>query len=242
MAIVTEALNYSAAGTALHGHLAYDETGTGERPGVLLIHEWWGLNDYMRQRAAQIAELGYAALAIDMYGAGQIGSNPDEAGALMTAVLEDMKTGTARLQGAFEALAGHALVDSQRIAAMGYCFGGAMSLHMARIGMPIKAAVSFHGALGSFHKPSAGEVKAKILVCHGAADSLVADEDVENFHAEMRDAQADVEFVAYEGALHGFTSHEASANGEKYGLPLAYDEAADRESWSAMKELFSQVF
>ena len=242
MAIVTEALNYSAAGTALHGHLAYDETASGERPGVLLINEWWGLNDYMRQRAAQIAELGYAALAIDMYGAGQIGSNPDEAGALMTAVLEDMKTGTARLQGAFEALAGHALVDSQRIAAMGYCFGGAMSLHMARIGMPIKAAVSFHGALGSFHKPSAGEVKAKILVCHGAADSLVPDEDVENFHAEMRDAQADVEFVAYEGALHGFTSREASANGEKYGLPLAYDEAADRESWSAMKDLFSQVF
>ena len=242
MTISTEALKYSAAGSELHGHLAYDDAASGVRPGVLIIHEWWGLNDYMRERAAQIAALGYVALAVDMYGEGKIGSSPDEAGALMTTVLNDMEIGTARLQAAFDVLADHALVDNARIGATGYCFGGAMVLHMARIGMPLRAVVSFHGALGSFHKPAVGEVKAKILVCHGAADSLVPDDDVANFKLEMKDAQADLDFVAYEGALHGFTSRDASDNGKKYGLPLAYDEIADQESWQAMKDLFSQVF
>ena len=139
----------------------------------------------MRERAAQIAALGYVALAVDMYGEGKIGSSPDEAGALMTTVLNDMEIGTARLQAAFDVLADHALVDNARIGATGYCFGGAMVLHMARIGMPLRAVVSFHGALGSFHKPAVGEVKAKILVCHGAADSLVPDDDVANFKLEM---------------------------------------------------------
>ena len=242
MTIITEALKYSAAGDELHGHLAYDDAISGERPGVLIIHEWWGLNDYMRERAAQIAGLGYAALALDMYGEGKVGSSADEAGALMTTVLNDMDTGTARLQAGFDALAGHSLVDKARIGAMGYCFGGAMVLHMARIGVPLQAVVSFHGSLGSFHKPAPGEVKAKILVCHGADDSLVPTEDIEHFKSEMKEAQADMEFIAYEGALHGFTSREADANGAQFGLPLAYDETADRESWQAMEALFDHVF
>ena len=160
----------------------------------------------------------------------------------MNAVLNDMQTGTARLQAGFEALTGHAGVDATRTAAIGYCFGGAMALHMARIGMDLKAVVSFHGALGSFHKPAPGEVKAKVLVCHGAADSFVSDDDVSNFKAEMKSADADYRFIAYDGALHGFTSYEADDNGKKFGLPLAYNQAADLQSWEAMQDLFAEVF
>ncbi len=131
--------------------------------------------------------------------------------------------------------------DAGRIAAVGYCFGGAMVLHMARIGMPLKAVVSFHGALGSFHTPKPGEVKSSILVCHGAADSLVPDDDVAAFKAEMEVAQADFNFEAYEGALHGFSNKEATARGEAYGLPLGYDEKADAQSWASMRTLFDAV-
>ena len=185
MSIRTETALYAANGTNLRGHLAYDDSIEGARPGVIVIHEWWGLNDYIKSRAQQLAALGYSALAIDMFGDGQTADNPTDAGAQMNAVLNDMETGTARLQAGLETLQNHAAVDSSRIGAIGYCFGGAMVLHMARIGMPLKGVVSFHGALGSFHKPAAGEVKAKVLVCHGAADEFVPQSDIDNFKAEM---------------------------------------------------------
>ena len=241
MAIKGETLSCRANGTQLDSYLAYDDTVSGPRPGVIIIHEWWGLNDYLRERADQLAGLGYSALALDMYGNGTTASTPDEAGALMTAVLEDMETGTARLNAGHEAFAAHATTDANRVAAIGYCFGGAMVLHMARIGLPLKAVVSFHGSLGSFHKPAAGEVKAEILVCHGAADGFIPEDDITNFHTEMKAAEANYKFVAYEGAVHGFTSREADANGKKYGLPLAYDEKADQQSWQAMRDLFDRV-
>ena len=242
MAITGETLSYSANGTNLDGYLAYDDAVGGERPGVIVIHEWWGLNDYIRERANMLAGLGYSALALDMYGDGRTAANPDEAGSLMNAVLNDMESGTARLEAGRAALAAHATSDADRMAAIGYCFGGAMVLHMARVGMPLKAVVSFHGSLGSFHKPAPGEVKAKVLVCHGAADEFISDQEVADFKAEMNSGEVDCEFVAYEGALHGFTSREADVNGKKYGLPLAYDEQADTQSWQAMLKLFDDVF
>ncbi|MDH3451945.1 MAG: dienelactone hydrolase family protein [Gammaproteobacteria bacterium] len=242
MSIQTETVLYSANGTNLRGHFAYDDSVEGERPGVIVVHEWWGLNEYIQSRAQQLAALGYCALAIDMFGDGSTADNPDDAGARMNAVLNDMQAGTARLKAGFETLHDHARVDGSRIAAVGYCFGGAMVLHMARIGMPLKAVVSFHGALGSFHKPAAGEVQAKVLVCHGAADEFVPQSDIDNFKAEMDAAGAKHEFIAYEGALHGFTSKAADENGKKYGLPLAYNEAADQGSWQAMQALFKEVF
>ena len=209
---------------------------------MLVVHEWWGLDDYIRGRARMLAELGYTALAVDMYGDGQTAAGPDGAGALMNAVLGDMEAGTARLRAAYDALAGHPAADSGRMAAIGYCFGGAMVLHGARIGMDLKGVVSFHGSLGSFHKPAKGEVKAKVLVCHGAADVLVSDEEIAGFKKEMADAGADWRFIAYDGALHGFSNPHATANGEKYGLPLAYDEAIDKRSWDDMQALFAEVF
>ena len=238
--IQSETLTYTANGTSLQGHLAYDAD-RGPSPGIMVIHEWWGLDHYMKERAEQLAGLGYSALAIDMYGDGKTADNPNDAGALMNAVLEDMDSGTARLKAGYDALRAHAS-SNEHTAAIGYCFGGAMVLHMARIGMDLDAVVSFHGALGSFHKPGAGEVKAKVLVCHGAADEFIPEDDINNLHEEMTSAGADYQFVAYEGALHGFTSKEATSNGQKYGLPLGYDENADRQSWQAMLDLFAKVF
>lgn len=240
--IQTESIDYTTDGTNLKGYLACSESTSGSRPGVVVIHEWWGLNDYIKRRANMVAELGYAALAIDMYGDGQTADNPDAAGALMNGVLGDMAAGTARLRAGYETLVGHPSVDPEQTAAIGYCFGGAMVLHMARIGIPVKGVVSFHGSLGSFHKPKPGEVKSKVLVCHGAADEFIPESEVENFKAEMDAARADYRFEAYAGALHGFTSPEADANGKKYGLPLAYDAEADEQSWQAMLKLFAQIF
>ena len=242
MTIKSQTLSYTADGDELKGYLAYDDNNQGPRPGLMVIHEWWGLDDYIRTRTDKLAELGYTALAIDMYGNGATADSPDEAGGMMNAVLGNMETGTSRLRAAYDVLCAQSVVDNTRIAAIGYCFGGAMVLHMARIGMPLKAVVSFHGALGSFHAPTAGEIKSRILICHGAKDSLVPESDIEAFHAEMAAAEANVKFESYEGALHGFTNPDATERGRNYGLPLAYEQRADEASWSEMKALFDEVF
>ncbi|NKC17157.1 MAG: prolyl oligopeptidase family serine peptidase [Gammaproteobacteria bacterium] len=238
--IVTQPLNYQAGDATMHGHIAYD-TDAGARPGVLVVHEWWGLTDYLQRRAQMLAELGYTALAVDMYGGGQVATAPDAAGALMNGVLGDMNLATQRIQAAYDALAGSEHTDASRMACMGYCFGGAMSLHAARLGMDLRGVVSFHGSLGSTHAAEPGSIKARILVCHGAADALVPDEQIDGFKAEMTSTQANYEFIAYEGALHGFTNPDATANGDKYGLPLAYDKATDEQSWADMQRFFSEV-
>ena len=239
--IHAEPVTYSAGNTSLRGYLAADSTKQGQRPGVLVVHEWWGLNDYIRRRARMLAEMGYVALAVDMYGNGSVADNPADAGALMNAILGDMKAGEARFKAGYDLLASRAEVDRNRVAAIGYCFGGAVVLHAARIGMPLRGVVSFHGALGSFHKPAPGSVQAKILVCHGAADSLVSKDEVRAFEQEMDQAKADYRFVAYPNALHGFTNPEASENGKRYGIPLGYDAEADRRSWQDMTEFLARV-
>ena len=238
----TQTIEYGAGGAALKGFLATDKARSGKRPGVLVVHEWWGLNDYIRGRARKLAELGYAALAADIYGDGRTASTPAEATGLMNGILGDIKKAEERLGAARERLAAHPDVDADRIAAIGYCFGGAVVLHAARIGMPLRGVVSFHGALGSFHKPAPGTVEAKVLVCHGAADALVPDSDIANFKQEMDAAKADYRFVAYPGALHGFTNPEADEAAKKYGIPLAYDAAVDKQSWQDMQDFFARIF
>jgi len=238
--IDTQTLEYTAGGTRMKGFLACPR-GAKELPGVLVAPEWWGQDDYIRGRARQLAELGYAALALDMYGDGRTADNPDDAGAMMNAVLEDMDDGLARFEAGRAALAAHPACDGSRIAAIGYCFGGAVVLHAAKKGSDLAGVVSFHGALGSMHAPAKGEVKAKVLVCHGGADALVPDEHVATFRAEMDAAGADWRFIVYDGALHGFTNPHATANGERYGLPLKYDEEVDERSWNEMKAFLEEV-
>ena len=242
MTITRQTLAYTAGKDELKGYMAFDDESEGARPGVIVIHEWWGLDDYIRKRTDKLAELGYTALAIDMYGNGATADSPDEAGGMMNAVLGNMEMGTSRLRAAHDVLCAQTVVDKTRTAAIGYCFGGAMVLHMARIGLPLKAVVSFHGALGSFRTPAPGEIQSRILVCHGAKDSLVPESDIEAFHAEMAAAEANVKFESYEGALHGFTNPDATERGRNYGLPLAYEQRADEASWSEMKALFDEVF
>lgn len=211
------------------------------RPGVVVVHEWWGLNDYIRGRVSQLAELGYEALAADMYGGGQTATDPEGANGLMSAALGDVPSLEKRLQAAVDTLKARPGVDGSKIAAIGYCFGGAVVLHGARVGMPLAAVASFHGALGSFHDPTPGSVKPRILVCHGADDALVPQEEIDAFKKQMDAAGADYRFEAYPGAKHGFTNPDATANGAKYGMPLAYDADADARSWADMKELFAQT-
>jgi dienelactone hydrolase len=238
----TEAVTYSAGGgMPLKGHLATTTKSDAKRPGVLVVHEWWGLNDYVRGRAEQLAALGYTALAVDMYGDGKTATDPDGAGKLMNGVLGDRPALEARFRGAYDFLKAQDGVAGDRIAAIGYCFGGAVVLHAARIGMPLAAVVSFHGALGSFHKPAPGSVTAKVLVCHGAADTFVSDAEVAAFEQEMKDAKADYRIAKYPGVLHSFTDPESTAKGKKFGLPVAYDANADRQSWDDMKALFKQT-
>jgi dienelactone hydrolase len=241
--IHTEPVTYATGDTTLRGYLATDATKPGRRPGVLVAHEWWGLNDYIRRRARMLAELGYTALAVDMYGDGKVADNPGDAGTLMNAVLAQRQAAEDRFRAAYELLKSQPSVDPDRIAAIGYCFGGAVVLHAARIGMPLRGVVSFHGALGSFHTPAPGSVKAKILVCHGAADSLVSEAEVEAFKAEMDQAKADYRFVAYPNAPHGFTNPDTDAMAKKFGgFPIGYDADADRRSWENMTEFLARVF
>ena len=239
--VKTENVTYSGGGATLKGLLAWDAAASGPRPGVLVAPEWWGVDDYIRGRARQLAELGYVALTADMYGDGRTADNPNDANAMMTAALSDMPALGARFEAARATLAAHPACNG-KVAAIGYCFGGAVVLHAARTGMNLAAVASFHGSLGSTHTPKKGGIKAKVLVCHGAADQFVPQADIDGLKKEMAEAGASLRFVAYDGVLHGFSNPAATAKGEKYGLPLKYDADADKRSWAEMKKLFEEVF
>ncbi len=242
MNIVTSSVEYQVGSNTHKAYLAHDEEISAPKPGIIIVHEWWGISDYIRRRAHMLAEMGYTALAIDMYGKGREALNPDEAGSMMNAVLGDMQAGTEALKAGYDLLCGQSSVDTSRIAAIGYCFGGAMVLHMARIGMPLKAVVSFHGALGSFHTAEPGSIQARILVNHGEADSMVTMDDVSAFKAEMETARANYQVKVLTGAKHAFSNPDADGNADKYGLDLGFQAEADNASWQAMKDLFRQVF
>lgn len=238
----TEELTYSAGGATCTGYLAWDASIAGKRPGVLVVHEWWGHNDYVRRRVRMLAEMGYTALALDMYGDGKQATHPDDAGKFMNEVFANMKAGTERFVAARRVLAAHQSVDPERIGAIGYCFGGAIVLAMARQGMDLDAVASFHGNLATKTPARPGTVTARVLVCHGAADEFIPQEQVDAFLAEMKAAGVDHRFVAYPGAKHGFTSEEADANAAKFHLPLAYDRAADEQSWAELRAFLAATW
>lgn len=239
--IRTEIVTYSAGGATLIGYLAWDASQQEPRPGIVVFGEWWGLNDYQKRRARQLAELGYVALAADMYGDGQIAADAADAGNLMNGLFADMDGTSAKVRAAVEQLARRPEADAGRLGAMGYCLGGALALHAARLGLDLRGVASFHGSLGKTHPARPGEVKAKVLVCHGEDDSFVSAEEQAGFRQEMTDLGVDYKFVAYPGAKHGFTNPDATENGRKYNLPLAYNESVDRESWQEMKAFWADV-
>ena len=240
--ILGKAVDYSAQGVVMKGYLAYDESITGKRPGVLVVHEWWGLNDYARKRARMLAELGYTALAVDMYGDGKQAMHPDDAKAFSSELMKNFDVGKARFVAAMEFLKQQASVDPSRIAAIGYCMGGGVVLHMARQGVELKGVASFHGSLTAVKPAQSGVIKAKILVLNGGADKFITPEQIEAFKQEMKVAGADFQFISYPGALHSFTNPEATELGKKFDMPVAYNAKADKESWDEMKNFLSTIF
>jgi dienelactone hydrolase len=237
--IQTKEVEYRQGGTVLKGFIAWDDAVSGKRPGVLVVHEWWGLNDHSRNQARRLAEAGYVGFALDMYGAGKVTTHPQDAQAFATEATKDPAVVAARFNAALDLLKRDPHVDPARIAAIGYCFGGGVVLGMARSGADLVAVVSFHGSLGTKAPAEPGKVKARVLVLAGGADPFVPPEQVEAFRKEMQAAGARFDIVTYPGAKHGFTNPDAG----KYGMPqLAYDAAADRESWAAMRKLFHEVF
>lgn len=242
--IRSEATLYSYEGLEMKGFVAWDADQIGPRPLVLVVHEWWGCTEYAQRRASMLAELGYTGLAVDLYGGGRTASNPEEAGELMNALLAD----TAVLRGRFDSALrmGRLLdsVDPARVGAIGYCMGGGVVLHMARYGFDLAAVASFHGALPLAIAPEGegAEVTARMAVYHGEADAFITAEDVSAFLAEVEKTRADCLFTLMPGCTHGFTNPEASIRGEKYGLPLRYDERADRASWDHMQLVFDTAF
>ena len=237
-----EEVRYSAGGVELVGYLAYDASREDTRPGVLVVHEWWGHNDYTRRRADMLAELGYTALAVDMYGDGKQAGHPEDAQKFMMEVFENMDSGVARFRAAKTLLEAHETTDPSKTAAIGYCFGGAIVLHMARGGVDLDGVASFHGSLSTQAPARPGRVQAQVLVCHGAEDPFIPADDVAAFEDEMRAAGVDYRFVAYEGATHAFTNPAADEAGARFGLPLAYDAAADEASWDELKAFLARLF
>ena len=235
-------VSYSANGKTLKGYVAYDDAVKGKRPGILVIHEWWGHNEYARKRARMFAEQGYTALALDMYGNGKQAHHPDDAGKFASEVSKNAVLAKARFDAAYNLLSKEDTVDASRIAAVGYCFGGSVALNMARMGEPLKAVVSFHGGLGTDHPAEAGKVKAHIASFTGEDDPMIPAAQVAAFRQEMDKAGVSYKVVTYPGAKHAFTNPDADKYGLEFKLPLAYNAEADKASWTEGLAFLADAF
>ena len=238
-AVRTETVEYKLGDQTLKGFIAYDDAVEGRRPGVLVAPEWWGMNEYTQSRAKQLAELGYVAFAADYYGDGKTTEDPKVAGETAGPIKSDTEKFRALGKAALETLKARPEVDPQKVAAIGYCFGGSAVLELARDGSDLLGVVSFHGALSTQAPAKAGDVKAKILVCHGNDDPMVKPEEVAAFVNEMKEADTDYTLIAYGGAVHAFTN----PNADSHNIPgVKYNEKADKRSWEAMKAFFGELF
>jgi dienelactone hydrolase len=241
--IVTKPVAYEQAGVKLEGYLAYDDAKAApdhKAAGVLVVPEWWGLNDYAKGRVQQLAELGYVAFGVDMYGAGVSTEDPKKAGEL-AGQFYGKPLMAERAQAALDQLLATGLVDDGHVAAIGYCFGGSTVQALAYSGAPLAGIVSFHGGLIPVPADAATKNKAKILICHGAIDPFVKKEDVDAFMKSMNDGKFDYQFIAYSGAVHAFTNPHADDVAKATGLPIAYNAAADKRSWGAMRAFFREI-
>ena len=239
--ILTQELSYDIDGNTFKGYLAQPE-GEGKHPAILIVHEWWGHNNYARRRARQLAELGYTAFALDMYGAGKVAEHPQDATKFMNEVIMQEGAAKARFDAALALLKQQSSVDTNKIAAIGYCFGGGVVLSMARLGGDLRGVVSFHGALGKLPPIAESGVKAKVLVLNGSDDPFITAAQKQTFKQEMDEAKADYEFIDYPGVKHSFTNSDADKFAEKFNMPLKYDAEADADSWQRMKVFFEAIF
>lgn len=239
--IAEETVSYSGDNVNMNGFIAYDSVNKDKRPAVLIVHEWWGLNDYPKTRAKQLAAMGYFVMAVDMFGDGKTADNPKDAEALAGPFYQNPQMAKARFDAALAKCKTYSQVDTTKIAAIGYCFGGGMLLNFAKMGEPIKGIVSFHGSLAGV-PATKGSVKAEVLVCHGAADSFVPQKDIDAFKKNMDDAGATYLFKSYHDSKHAFTNPKATEVGKRFNIDIAYNGAADTASWNDMKDFFGKIF
>lgn len=237
-------VTYTVAGNdsvKYSGYVVYDENIEGQRPAIVVVHEWWGLNDYAKMRARELAKLGYIAMALDMYGNGKTADNPDSAGKLAGPFYGNPQSAKPIFDAALAKLKSYPQADQTKVAAIGYCFGGAQVLNMAKLGEDLKGVVSFHGNLNVV-PANKDLLKAQVLVCHGADDSFVPQAEVDQFKKSMDSIGAKYSFKSYPGAVHAFTNPNATAMGEKFKMNIRYNAAADTASWNEMKQFFTSIF
>ena len=239
--IKEQTITYTIEGASYKCFVAFDENIKGKRPAILVIPEWWGLNDYAKSRAKQLAELGYTAMAVDMFGEGKTATNPQEAQELTKPFYANPQLAKTRVDAALKQLKSFPETDAANMAAIGYCFGGNVVLNAARLGSDLKGVVSFHGGLGG--APANKQLlKAKILVCNGGNDKFVSEESISGFRHAMDSIAADYKFVSYPNATHAFTNPASTETGKKFNMPIEYNEAADKASWNDMKMFFGKLF
>ena len=236
-----EEVTYKADSITLKGYVVYDENIKGKRPAVLVVPEWWGLNDYPKSRARQLAEMGYIAMAVDMYGNGKTADNPQQAQEFATPFYQNPQLTKTRLDAAINKIKEFEQTDKTNVAAIGYCYGGFVVLNAAKLGSNLKGVVSFHGNLTGV-TPQKQLLKAKILVCHGEADKFVSPQEVAAFKKSMDSVGADYTFKSYANATHAFTNPASTETGKKFNMPIEYNAAADSASWNDMKVFFGRIF
>jgi len=236
-----ENITYNGDNITMNGYVVYKDSGQEKKPAVLVVHEWWGLNDYSKRRARELADLGYVAMAVDMFGNGQNASSPDEAMKLAGPFYQNPQLAKSRLDAALAKLKTYPQVDTSNIAAIGYCYGGYSVLNAAKLGEPLKGVVSFHGNLGGV-KPDKNLLKAKVLVLHGEADPIVKQDEVSQFRKQMDSVGADYTFKSFPNAKHAFTNPAADSVENKFHIGVGYNADADRQSWNDMKDFLRSLF
>jgi dienelactone hydrolase len=239
-AIKEEPVTYQDGGTTMKGFVVYDDAVQGKRPGIVMVHEWWGITKHIRNEAQKFAQQGYTAFVADMYGDAKTADNPKDAGTLSGSVMKEPRVMEMRFNAARTQLAQHATVDPAHIGAVGYCFGGEVVLNMARAGADLGAVAGFHASLGlNTHAPAPGTVHAKILILNGADDPFVKREQYDTLKKDLDAAKADYRIIEYPGAVHAFTNPEATELGRKFNLPLRYDAKVDREAKNEALKFFA---